>query len=482
MSASVVGRIAAVAARDPARVAVVDAGRVIAYATLALHVGRMAGWLRRQGIGPGETVGLTLREEYPHLLATLALLALGCRQVTLGSRDPPAMRADLAARLRVAAVLGEREADALPGTPLLRPDMRAIAAEGVEDAPAPPLAGGGTLVITSSGTTGRPKLIALPEAALAMQGMMTAGLGTVRFRSIGNEFNNAKRLQLHTLAAGGTEVLANNGAGAEVAEVCARHGVMRLNIAPVKAEALLAAMARPGAPPWPPQTGITLAGGPVPASLRRRLMAALTPDVCVLYGTSETGPVTIARPAHHDEHPDTVGPPVPGVRVEVVDEDGRALPPGERGLVRIRSAAAATAYLDDPEATARAFRDGWFHPGDAGWMTQGGALVLAGRADDMMNLGTIKIFPAEIEAAAAGFPGLVECAAFALRSAAHGDIPLLAVVAREGMDTAALLAACRERLGLRAPRRIVALDALPRNAAGKVLRRDLPRLAGLSRD
>lgn len=193
-------------------------------------------------------------------------------------------------------------------------------------------------------------------------------------------------------------------------------------------------------------------------------MAALTPDVCVLYGTSETGPVTIAQPAHHDEHPDTVGPPVPGVRDEVVDEDGRVLPRGGRGLVRVRSAAAATAYLDDPEATARAFRDGWFHPGDAGWMTPDGALVLAGRADDMMNLGTIKIFPAEIEAAAAGFPGLGECAAFALRSAEHGDIPLLAVVAREGMDTAALLAACRERLGLRAPRRIVTLDALPRIA------------------
>jgi len=482
MSATVVGAVAAVAVRDPARVAVVDRGRRITYATLATEARRVAGWLRRQGIAPGSALGLTLRDEYPHLLATLALFALGCRQVTLGSRDPPAMRAALAVRLGVAAVLGEQEADALAGVPLLRPAIRAIAAGGEWDAQAPPLAGGGTLVITSSGTTGRPKLIALPEAALALQGMMTADLGTVRFRSIGNEFNNAKRLQLHTLAAGGTEVLANNGAGAEVAEVCARFGVTRLNIAPVKAEALLAAMARPGAPPWPRQTGITLAGGPVPAALRRRLTEALTPDVCVLYGTSETGPITIARPAHQGEHPDTVGPPVPGVAVEVVDEAGRVLPPGERGLVRVRSAAAATAYLDDPEATARAFREGWFQPGDAGWMTPDGALVLAGRADDMMNLGTIKIFPAEIEAAAEGFPGLVECAAFALRSAGHGDIPLLAVVAREGMDAAALLAACRDRLGLRAPRRIVTLEALPRNAAGKVLRRELPRVAGLARD
>jgi acyl-coenzyme A synthetase/AMP-(fatty) acid ligase len=332
-------------------------------------------------------------------------------------------------------------------------------------------------VITSSGTTGRPKLIALSEAALALQGMMTAPFGAVRFRSIGNEFNNAKRLQLHTLAAGGTEVLANNGAGTTVAHVCARFGVDRLGIAPVKAETLLAEAARADAPPWPAGTAITLAGGPAPAALRRRLMAALTPDVSVLYGTSETGPICMAASRDHAAHPDTVGPPFAGVMVEVVDESGQALPAGEPGLVRVRSAAAASGYLHDEQASAHAFRDGWFMPGDAGWFTPEGALVLAGRADDMMNLGTIKIFPAEIEAACEGFPGLVDCAAFARRSPSLGDIPMLAVVAGPGFDAAALLAQCRARLGLRAPRGAVVLPALPRNAAGKVLRRELATLA-----
>jgi long-chain acyl-CoA synthetase len=98
----------------------------------------------------------------------------------------------------------------------------------------------------------------------------------------------------------------------------------------------------------------------------------------------------------------------------------------------------------------------------------------------MMMLGTINIFPAEIERAAEGFPGLADCAAFALRSPTLGDIPALAAVetAPGALDTAALLAACRARLGLRAPRRVVVVPALPRTATGKVQRDRLGGMAG----
>ena len=112
-----------------------------------------------------------------------------------------------------------------------------------------------------------------------------------------------------------------------------------------------------------------------------------------------------------------------------------------------------------------------------GCLLPDGTLRIAGRGDDMMILGTLNIFPAEIERAAEGFRGVVECAAFPLRSAVHGDIPMLAAVTRDGFDAAALLAECRAKLGLRAPRKVVVVAALPRNAAGKVLRRELAALA-----
>jgi acyl-CoA synthetase (AMP-forming)/AMP-acid ligase II len=465
----------ALAAAEPGRVAVIDHGRRIPYGALALASRRMAAWLLRQGIAPGDRVGLTLREDLWHLLATLGLLRIGCAQVTLGSHDPPAMRAAFARRLGVAVALGESAADALPGISLLLPDIAGIIADRSLDGPLPALAEG-TLILTSSGTTGRPKVVEMTARVLAEQAALTRDWGRVRHRIASAEFNNGKRHQMQVLAVGGTEVLVNNARDRPLAEVCAAFGVDRVDMAPLVAERLLAELARPGATPWPPGAMIMMSGARAPAALRAELQARVTRLVGVNLGCTEAGGIAIAGPDDHAVHPETVGFPFAGTRVEVVDDAGRALPPNEPGRVRVTSRAIVAGYLDDPEATARAFRDGWFLPGDAGWFTPEGALVLAGRADDMMNLGTIKIFPAEIEAAAEGFPGLVDCAAFA-RASTFGDIPLLAVVARDGFDAAALLEHCRARLGLRAPRGVVVLPALPRNAAGKVVRRDLAALA-----
>jgi acyl-coenzyme A synthetase/AMP-(fatty) acid ligase len=100
-------------------------------------------------------------------------------------------------------------------------------------------------------------------------------------------------------------------------------------------------------------------------------------------------------------------------------------------------------------------------------------LVFGGRADDMMILNSINIFPAEIEKVAEGFPGVIECAAFPMRSPVHGDIPMLAVVGADGCDLKALMTYCRERLGIRAPRKVIGLPEIPRNPQGKVVRREL---------
>lgn len=462
----------------PGRIAVIDRGRPVTYAALDQGTQRLAGWLVRQGVAPGDLAGLTLRDELAHLLATLALLRLGCDQVTLPRWDPVPMRAALAARLRVVVLLAEDAADGLAGITTLVPDIAAIAADAAQEAASLPVVGqgSGAMIFASSGTTGAAKLVRMTEGVLAAQSALTAGIGAVRHRLATNEYSNGKRLQLQTLCIGGTEVLANNGSGHDLAGTCRAFGVERLNLAPQRAARLLEDLDRDGAAPWPRGTAIMISGGMVPGALRAGLEARATRQLFVSYGCTEAGGMAMAGPGDHALHPDTVGPAYPTVTVEVVDDEGLLLPAGACGHVRVRSAACVDGYLDDPAATARAFRDGWFHPGDAGFLTREGALVLAGRSDDMMNLGSIKIFPAEIEAAVQGFPGLVECAAFAMRSPALGDIPMLAVVAQEGFDAAALSAHARERLGLRAPRKVVVVHALPRNARGKVLRRELPDL------
>jgi acyl-CoA synthetase (AMP-forming)/AMP-acid ligase II len=224
---------------------------------------------------------------------------------------------------------------------------------------------------------------------------------------------------------------------------------------------------------------LTVTGAPVPGALRHRIQAELTHNLYVSYGATECGYISLARPEDHALHPDGVGRAL-GAEVIITDAGGARLPPNEPGFVRVLSAGTVPGYLDDPEANARTFLpDGWFQPGDIATMTPDGHILLAGRGDDMMILGTINVFPAEIERAAGGFPGLADCAAFAYRSGAHGDIPMIAAVETQpgALDPAALISHCRALLGLRAPRKAIIVPALPRNAAGKVLRRDLASIA-----
>lgn len=477
-AATFLGRLQATAAIDPARIAVAGPGLALTYGDLARRIARMAGWLHRAGLAPGQMCGLTLRDDLAHLVVALALMRLGCHQVTLASHEPAAMRADIALRAGVVAVLADRAEDALPGLPCLLPDHVAAAGDAGLAARVPgapptvPL-----LVLTSSGTTGRPKLVPLTEPGLLEQSVRRRGLGGVRHRPIGLEHNNGKRFPLFALANGDTHVLAEASRGIGLEAACRRFGVAMLGIAPHQAETLLA-RERPGA--WPAATRIDLAGAAPGDGLVQRLQARLTPEVYVLYGTTEVGSVARAGPADHAACPEGSGPVLPTVAVAIVDDRGTPLPAGETGLLRIRATGMAEGYLGDPEATARAFVDGWFQPGDMGRLLPDGTLVVSGRADDMLMFGTVNIFPAEIERVAAAFAGVAECAAFALRSAALGDIPVLAVVAEAGAapDPAALLAHCRQRLGLRAPRKVMMVAALPRTRSGKVMRHELVALAG----
>lgn len=463
--------IEAVARRAPDLPACIIGGMPLTYAALVRQVRALAAQFTRAGLAPGDSVDITLADDRANILTSLALIRLGCRQVALPARDPAPLREDLVRRLDLAAVVGMAPRDALGGAGLIVPDIEAAAAAAPDDRPVLPPAGRAELVVGTSGTTGRPKLMVVSEPTMIDKAAILAGYGRVFLHRLGFDGNHGKRLTLRSLVTGGTEVVGGGATPEEIAELVARFGVGRLHLQPQAATALL----KLGG--WPKAARIFTTGTRIPQAFRLEIQAALGCELHVQYGTTEVGMVSIAGPADHGVHPDSVGRLLPGVTVEAVDDNGRPLPVGEEGLLRFRSAGAVSGYLDDAAANARHFGDGWFRPGDIGRVTPAGDLLVAGRQDDMMTLGIIKIFPGEIEAVAEGFPGLTDCAAFAMHSERFGDIPLLAAVGGPGFDAAALLAHCRARLGVRAPRRVLELPRLPRNPQGKVLRRDLATLA-----
>ncbi len=221
--------------------------------------------------------------------------------------------------------------------------------------------------------------------------------------------------------------------------------------------------------------------------LRKRIYTYLTPNLYITYGTNETGTVSAASFSEVFNLSGTVGHPFEKVTMEIVDKNDIPLPSGKIGQIRIMHPGMAKYYLYDDKATNKAFRNGWFYPGDLGKLTGDGQLVHMGRADHMMIMNGINIYPAEIEQVITSHPDVTDAAAMPISSSVHQEIPLCAVVLSPESETTEkeLLEYSSLRLGARAPRRVFIVNEIPRNEQGKLIRKSLgekmmKRLSGTS--
>ncbi|MDB5539359.1 MAG: hypothetical protein JWQ89_1086 [Devosia sp.] len=438
----------------------------LTYRELQGRVAAGAAFLKSQGIAAGTAIGIAVTDEVEHLTATLALMAVGAHQVTLASHDTAGAKERIARRLELTHILEAPATEDLPGLVRVSWPQRGVAPtvnviEWTE--------GGGIIYFGTSGTTGEMKLLPLTDRQIAAQAQRHhdyAGERVLRLGSI--EHNISKRLRLYCVWAGGTNVFVPDGEF-DVADLCVHQRVTELDISRLHAADLAArelSMLR--------GVRISVAGSPLPFDVRRSIERNVTPLLTVRYGATECGTIAFAGPGEHDEA-EAVGPPVRGLELQIVDPAGAPLPPGTTGLIRLRVDGMTSGYVGDPQETQARFRDGWFYPGDVGMVRADGNLIVQGRSDDMMILNGINVFPAEIERVLERHPAVLASAALPLESKVHGQIPVAAVELRSGVavTTGELLSYARELLALRAPRRILVLEALPRNSQGKILRREI---------
>jgi acyl-CoA synthetase (AMP-forming)/AMP-acid ligase II len=194
------------------------------------------------------------------------------------------------------------------------------------------------------------------------------------------------------------------------------------------------------------------------------------------YGLTETTGVVAITAADDpiDAVVTTCGRPVPGVELRLVDGSGGDVAAGARGEVLVRGPSVMAGYLDDPEATAEVLRDGWLHTGDVGEFDTDGRLRIVDRLKDMVLVGGFNVFPAEVEHALLEHPAVAQVAVVGEPDERLGEVVVAHVVLAVPADEDALLDHCRTRLaGYKVPRRIVVDEALPRNAAGKVVKGEL---------
>ena len=191
------------------------------------------------------------------------------------------------------------------------------------------------------------------------------------------------------------------------------------------------------------------------------------------YGSTELGFVAVNEILKDSERGGIISP---DVKLEIVDTDGVILPRGEVGFVRYSKQDMPKKYFNSEEATNEFFKDGFFYPGDLGFINELGNLRLAGRANDVINLGGVKIRPESVEEIALRVPGVTDAAAFPLIDSKGVRRLALAYVAEPGFDLQVLEDSCQKELRAISVAKFVEVEIIPRNENGKIPRSKLPEL------
>ena len=230
---------------------------------------------------------------------------------------------------------------------------------------------------------------------------------------------------------------------------------------------------------------LILGAAPCPHALKVRAEAVLGKVIWEFYGATETGINTVLRPEDQLRKPGSCGTAVPGQEIRLVGPDGSEAPDGEPGEFMVRNSWLAE-YYKRPDATTNSLHDGFFSVGDVAYRDEEGYYYICDRQIDMVISGGVNIYPAEIEAVLHAHPAVMDAAVIGVPDEQWGESVKAVVQLRKGMNVSAgdLIAFCDERLaGYKKPRSVDFVDELPRDAAGKLLKRMVrePYWAGMTR-
>lgn len=457
--------------------AIEDGERIVTYGELDSLVDAAAANLQAAGVEPGDIVAVLLEDSADHLIILCALARAGAVIFSLNSN---ASKVEIEKSLASVAV----KAAITPGGRLSGEDVMWLRAEDICRPAAQPFdsksAGDDdpVMLIQSSGTTGAPKSFVRSHADVtAWIERYARGHGwsaDERCLSLTRmSFNVGRNISLGMLRLGATVVINRSRSYDELATLVRDKRISYLKLTPSHLIPLLD-YAADRAPLFPGLRAMVVGSAPTTHAQRLLARERLTANFYEQLGSNEAGLLALALPADQDAYPDAVGRIVDGVEAQIVDNEDRPLPAGEVGQVRFRGAGYPTRYLDDPDTTARAFRGGWFYPGDLAALNEEGYLFFKGRADDVINNAGAKFYPIEVEVALMQHPEVSEAAVFGWPHGRFGEVAVACVVANPDISKKDLQTFCRQRIaGYKVPQIIEVMPELPRNAMGKISKIDL---------
>jgi fatty-acyl-CoA synthase len=478
-----VGALVAAAARHPRRTAIIDDEGSLSFAELDLRSNALARTWRSQGIGPGTTVGLLCRDGRLFMDVAIATQKLGANLVYLNAAfsapQVAGVVADesidvLAHDASLAESVAEVEPSRLVGEQRLR---EAVASD--DNRPLEPPERPGRIVVLTSGTTGRPKgavrqgsAAAIDGAALLASLPVMSGDTTVIAAPLFHGFGLFGANM--ALALNSAVVLRPRFEPERVLADIAEHRAATLVVVPVMLQRLLALPKRTIECHDTSSLRVVLCGGAaLSGTLANQLMDRFGDVLYNVYGSTESGFATVASPRDLRKAPGTAGRPTPGVVVRIADEHGQPVGADVIGKVLVGSNLRMDSYTG---GGGKEIIDGLVVTGDVGHLDRHGRLFIDGRDDDMIVSGGENVFPAEVEEVLSAHPGVSEAAVIGVQDAEFGQRLKAFVVRTHGSEVSdkELKAYVHDRLArFKTPRDVVFVDALPRTATGKIIRREL---------
>ncbi len=217
-------------------------------------------------------------------------------------------------------------------------------------------------------------------------------------------------------------------------------------------------------------------GAAMPGEVMRGFEEAFACKVLEGYGLSETSPVASFNHPNRERKPGSIGTPIEGVEMKVVDDDGKEVDQGEVGEIVIKGHNVMKGYWERPEATEEAIVDGWFHSGDMGKVDEDGYFFIVDRKKELIIRGGYNVYPREIEEVLYEHPAVAECAVIGIPDESMGEEVAAAVALKGGQDVDEdeLKAYVKENVaGYKYPRRLWLVDELPKGPTGKILKREI---------
>jgi len=499
MSANLAGNLLETTRHHGDAVALKLDGQQLTYTNLDRASARLAGWLRAHGVRPGDRVGIMLPNVPDFAIVYYGVLRAGAAVVPMNvlfkEREVTFHLGDAGAGLLFAwhgfAEAAEAGATAVGARCLvLAPgelDRLTAGSEPLEEV-AHRQPADTAVILYTSGTTGRPKGAELTHANLTRNVQVARHLFGLDERSVVfgalplfHSFGQTCGLNA-SVASGATLTLLPRFEAGVALEVMARDGVTVMEGVPTMYAALLN---HPGRERFDlSRLRLCVSGGAsLPVEVLRSFEAAFHCVILEGYGLSETSPLASFNHPDRERKAGSIGTPVEGVEMKVVDADGGELPADEVGEILIRGHNVMKGYWCRPEATAEAISgEGWFRTGDLARRDRDGCFFIVDRKKDMIIRGGYNVYPREVEEVLYQHPAVREAAVLGIPHEDLGEEVCAAVVVRPGSEVGAheLRDFVRAQIAAyKYPRHVWLVDELPKTATGKILKRAIEVPGGL---